>query len=142
MEEARKTDTNPFLPGIQIDKQRVAELERRIQQLTAYLEQLQQEVSDLLDEMQDLLEELDESDDEGVDPITLYSALGADGIKPSPCNDLFCERLVIFNMIRADGERSPIRVLLRLQFSQAGELVVADAVLDEAPTDSETVDDT
>ena len=142
LEEARKTDTNPFLPGIQIDKQRVAELERRLQQLAAHLEQLKQELSDLLDEMQDLLEELDESDVEGGDPITLYSALGADGIKPSPCNDLFCERLVIFNLIRADGERSPIGVLLRLQFSQAGELIVADAVLDEVPTDSETVDDT
>jgi len=136
LEQVRNTDSNPFLPGTQIDTDKVRELENRIQQLSAELQRLQQELSNVLIRMKDLLKELDESEEQE-ETIQVYTALGADAVRGSICG-LFCERLVDFDLIRANGERTTFQVQLNLQFSRTGHFVGGDALLKQ---DSDSDDD-
>jgi methyl-accepting chemotaxis protein len=143
LEEVSNTDINPFLPGIQIDTQRAAELQRRIQQVSAALKRLQVELSEILDQMRDLLDEIQqmqESEEEPDELVSIYKAFGAVSVGPSICDHLACERIIEFDLISAAGATLPFQARLDLQFTPAGALLFADAVL-EGETDSDGDDD-
>jgi prefoldin subunit 5 len=139
-----ETDTEPLIPGLQIDTERAHELQRRIQQASAALKRLQGELSELLNEMRDLLDEiqeLQESDEEPADLINVYTATGVFSAGPSICDHLACERIIDLDLIRADGGALPFQVRLNLQFTQRGALLFGEAALEDGAPDGDDDDD-
>ena len=135
LQEVLSHDLNPFLPGIQYDKERAAALARRIAELTAEIKRLQKELAEVNDEIESLIEEIQNRQEQEGEMLPRYAAFGADGVAASPCSLLgLCERVVSFDLVRSGGGSTRFDVQLSLWLSDLGAIVSGDAtVADDDP---------
>lgn len=124
LDEVRKTDVNPFLPGTQIDEERAQALATALAQASAAAKRVQEQLRDLQNEIAELVDELQEHSS----AFEEYEFSGAAFTKAAPCSAApVCERRLDFDLVRADGSRSSVPVVLRLLLSARGDLLQTDA---------------
>jgi hypothetical protein len=129
--EVLSHDLYPLVPGLQVDRQRAAELQRRLAELNAELERLQKELAGVYAAIEALIHELQEQQGE---IFSRYSAAGAYTVAPSVCSpDGLCERTVTFALLQPDGSRTRFDVRLGLQFSVVGDIVSDEAAVTYEP---------
>lgn len=124
LDEVRNTDVNPFLPGTQIDEERANALLAALAQASSEAIRLQEELRDLQKEIAELIDEIRRRST----AFDEYTFSGAALTKAAPCSAApVCERRLDFDLVRADGSRSSVPVVLRLLLSARGDLLQTDA---------------
>ena len=130
----QQTDSNPFIPGKQVDRTLEAAINAQIATARANLLGLTTQLDEVLEQIKDLVSQIEQR--ESAEPSRpIYKAAGATNTPQAICPLLGCERLLNFSLRRKGGERTDYLLRVRLSFSERGDLILADPDSPPLPAD-------
>jgi hypothetical protein len=130
----RLTDSDPLIPGKQIDRALEAAIKTQIVTASASLLELTKQLEEVAKQIKDLINQIDQR--ESANPSRpIYKAAGTTNTPQAICPLLGCERLLKFSLRQEGGERTDYLLRVRLSFSERGDLILADPDSTPLPPD-------